>query len=256
MTNDAVLAPEALPSPAEVLSRTRWSELSHAMGPAADVPLHLTALLDPDQHRRSSALDFLNHVVHHQNTLYEATAPTALYVAGILSDPRTALPIDLARNDLPGVMRAALLDWLGSVAAEANDTAAEVLRRHGFVPEDYLPFVETNRLLPLLFNPVAAFTRDHDLAVREAAIAACIPLVDDARLRQHRRKLIPLLREVLGASAEWQYRERAIDALEEWSENTTGLAGRDPWDFTDAVLPRCSDGPDCPNDKLQDQLPF
>lgn len=119
-----------------------------------------------------------------------------------------------------------------------------------------MPFVQTNRLLPLLFGSVAASVEDQDLAVREAAIAACIPLVDDARLRQHRTELIPRLRGILGASAQWQHRERAIDALEEWGESTTGLVGNDPWAFTDADLPRCSHGPDCPNDKLADQLPF
>jgi hypothetical protein len=226
VTNDAAFAPEALPSPAEVLAQTPWSDLSHAMGPAADVPLNLTGLLDTDQHRRTSALNFLHQVVHHQNTLYEATVPAIMYVVGILPDPRTARPIDLSHKDLPGPMRAALLGWLGSVASEANDAAAEISRRHGFPPEDYLPFVQTNRLLPLLFSPVAAYARDPDLAVREAAVAACIPLVDDARLRQHRTALIPLVRGTLGVSAEWQYRERAIAALEGWGEDTTGLVGR------------------------------
>ena len=226
------------------------------MGPAADVPSNLAALLDPDQRRRSSALNFLHHVVHHQNTLYEATAPAAQYVAGILSDPRTAHPIDLSRNDLPGPMRAALLGWLGSVAYEANDTAATSLRQFGFPPDDYLPFVQAKQLLPLLFGPVAALTQGQDRAVREAAIAACLPLVDDSRLRHHRAKLIPLLREVLGVSAEWQYRERAIDALEEWGESATGLVGGDPWAFTNADLPLCSHGPDCPNETLEGQLPF
>ncbi|MFJ8475971.1 hypothetical protein [Kitasatospora sp. NPDC094011] len=256
MTNDAAFAPEVLPSPAEVLAQTPWSDLSHAMGPAADVPLKLTELLDTNQHRRTSALNFLHHVVHHQNTLYEATVPATMYVVGILSDPRTVCPIDLSRNDLPGPMRASLLGWLGSVATEANDTAAEISRRHGFPPEDYLPFVQANRLLPLLFSPVAAHARDPDLAVREAAIAACIPLVDDARLRQHRTALIPLVRGTLGVSAEWQYRERAIAALEDWGEDTAGLVGRDPWAFIDSDLPLCSHGPDCPADKLADQLPF
>ena len=208
MTNDAAFAPNALPSPADVLTRTRWSELSHAMGQAADVPSNLAALLDPDRRRRSSALNFLHGVVHHQNTLYEATIPAAQYVAGILSDPRTAQPIDLSRNDLPGPMRAALLGWLGSVAYEANDTAEARLRHFGFPADDYLPFVQTRQLLPLLFGPVSALTQGQDLAVREAAIAACLPLADDARLRHHRTSLTPLLREVLGVSDHWRYPER------------------------------------------------
>jgi hypothetical protein len=142
------------------------------------------------------------------------------------------------------------------VASEANDTAAQTLRRHGFVPQDYPPFTQAHRLLPLLFGPVYAHVHDQDLAVREAAIAACILLVDDARLRQHRAMLITLVREVLGASTVWQYRERAIETLEDWGEDATGLVGRDPWAFINADLPGCSHGQVCPNDKLADQLPF
>jgi hypothetical protein len=37
-----------------------------------------------------------------------------------------------------------------------------------------------------------------------------------------------LLREVLGVSDHWRYRARAIDALEEWGESTTGLFRGDP----------------------------
>ncbi len=216
------------------------------MRAATDVSLNLDRLLDSDQHRRTGALDFLHHVVHHQNTLYEATVPAALYVVGILSDPRTLRPIDRSRKDLPGPMRAALLGWLGAVASEANDAAADAFRRHGFRPEDHLPFVQTNRLLPLLLGPVAAHTRDPDLSVREAAVAACIPLVDDARLRHHRTALMPSVRQVLAASAQWQYRERAINALEEWGEDTAGLVGRDPWAFIDADLPRRAPRPGRP----------
>ncbi|MFF4583711.1 hypothetical protein ACFY15_35970 [Streptomyces sp. NPDC001373] len=62
--------------------------------------------------------------------------------------------------------------------------------------------------------------------VREAAIAACIPLLDDPRLRCHRATLVPLLRDVLGVSALWQYRERAIDALLTWGEDPAGLEGQ------------------------------
>ncbi|WP_327075568.1 hypothetical protein OG196_43340 (plasmid) [Kitasatospora purpeofusca] len=252
MTNHAAPAPVSLPRPTEVLAGTPWSNLSDGMGAATDVPLNLERLLDSDRRRRTSALDFLHHVVHHQNTLYEATAPTTLYVVGILDDPRTLHPIDRSRPDLPGPMRAALLGWLGAVASEANDTAADALRRHGSRPEDHLPFIQMNALLPLLLDPVEAHTRDPDLPVREAAVAACIPLVDDARLQHRRTALLPSIRQALGASAQWQYRERAIETLEEWGEDTTGLVGRDPWAFIDADLPRRGPCPGRPVDQSEE----
>lgn len=71
-------SPATLPDAQKTLTRTNWAELHHAYGPAEDVPKILVALLDTKQAVRTKALHDLHHVVHHQNTLYEATAPTAL----------------------------------------------------------------------------------------------------------------------------------------------------------------------------------
>ncbi|PKV82661.1 hypothetical protein [Streptomyces sp. TLI_146] len=212
-----------LPVPALVLEGTDWDALEHSMGPAGDTPQMLADLLDADQRVRTQALDHLHHVVHHQNTLYDATVPAALYVAAILTDPRTSLPVDKEPHDAPGPLRAALLGWLGSVADAASDEAAASSRRCGFPPEDYPPFVQTCLLRPLLYRAVAAFFDAPDPHVREAAIDACIPLLDDRRLTRHRHRLIPLLRDPLAVSEVWQYRERAIERLEAWGEDVTGL---------------------------------
>ncbi|MGW6096339.1 hypothetical protein ACWFRK_18645 [Streptomyces sp. NPDC055157] len=213
----------AEPNPAEVLAATHWGALEHAMGPADDVRGMLTGLLDAEQRVRSQALSDLHHVVHHQNTLYTATAPATLYVAGILGDSRTLWPVDKGPHDFPGPMRAELLGWLDSVANETDDESAAISRRCGFPPEDYPPFVETCRIRSQLFHATSSFLDDPDLHVREAAISACIPLLDDPRLLHHRATLIPLLRGSLAASALWQYRERSIEALAAWGEDTTGL---------------------------------
>ncbi|WP_329298156.1 hypothetical protein OG410_05980 [Streptomyces sp. NBC_00659] len=92
-----------------VLTRTNWAALQHAYGRAADAPEMLIALLNTDQGVRTKALGDLHDVLHHQNTIYEATVPTARYVAAILSDPRTMLPVDKVRGTFPGCMRAKLL---------------------------------------------------------------------------------------------------------------------------------------------------
>ncbi|MEV6957400.1 hypothetical protein [Streptomyces sp. NPDC051183] len=141
MTNDAAGVPADLRDPAVVLAGTDWDVLEHAMGSAEDTPRMLVALLDADQRVRSEALEYLHHVVHHQNTLYDATVPAALYVAAILTDPRAALPVDKQPHDFPGPLRAALLGWLGSVDDAAGDEAATTSRRIGFPSEDYPPFV-------------------------------------------------------------------------------------------------------------------
>ncbi|MFE6336160.1 hypothetical protein ACFVOK_23585 [Streptomyces sp. NPDC057798] len=225
----------ALPAPQETLARTNWAELHHAYGPATDAPGTLVGLLDADQAVRTRALDDLHHVLHHQNTLYEATAPTALYVAALLPDPRTTLPVDKDRRSFPGCLRAGLLAWIASVSAEVSNTADAEAERHGFPLDDYPPAVAIRELRPALFGAVHAFLDDADRHVREAAIAACIPLLDDARLLRHRAALVPLLRQVLGTSELWQHRERAIDALDAWGEDSAGLEGqRNPFLVCDA----------------------
>ncbi|MFH8616831.1 hypothetical protein ACH4E8_17355 [Streptomyces sp. NPDC017979] len=221
--------------PAEVLGRTPWSALEHAYGPADDVPEMLLGLLDTDQSVRSQALSRLHHAVHHQNTLYSATAPAALYVVSILSDTRTLSLVDKGPHGFPGPMRAELLGWLDSVANEADDEAAATSRHFGFPPEEYPPFVAICRIRSRVFHGVCAYLDDSDVHVRAAAISACIPLLDDPHLLHHRATLVPLLREVLATSGLWQYRARAIEALASWGEDTTGMEdGQQQYTFRDA----------------------
>ncbi|MDX2558642.1 hypothetical protein PV371_03100 [Streptomyces sp. TX20-6-3] len=221
--------------PAELLARTAWSALDHAYDTAEDVPQILLDLVDADPRVRSKALSRLHQVVHHQNTLYTATAPAAMYVAGILGDARTLETVEKEPHAFPGPMRAELLGWLDSVADAADDETAATMRRFGFPPEEYPPFVETCRIRPQLFHAVSAFLEDPDMDVRAAAISACIPLLDDPRLIHHRDTLVPSLRDVLAANALWQYRERAVDALASWGQDTTGLEVRqERYTFCDA----------------------
>lgn len=123
-----------LPEPATVLADTNWAALEHAYGTAEDTPAQLVALLDAGQGVRSRALDHLDHAVLHQCTLYSATAPAALYVAGILTDPRTAVPVGATPRAIPGPLRAELLDWLDSAANEVTDEAEATSRHCGSPP--------------------------------------------------------------------------------------------------------------------------
>ncbi|MET7697582.1 HEAT repeat domain-containing protein [Streptomyces sp. NPDC005485] len=229
--------PVDLPDPERVLTETNWAAMEHGMGPAADAPEMLPSLLDADQDVRSQALSYLVHVLNHQSTLYDSTVPAALYVAAVLADPRTALPVDKKPHDFPGPLRAELLGWLDSVANEVCDEAEAIGRRHGFPLEEYPPAVQTREIRPLLFRAVHACINDSDPHVREAAIAACMPLADDPRLIPHRATLAPLLRDVLATSKLWQYRERAIEALAMWGEDTAGLeVQREPFEVCDSEL--------------------
>ncbi|WP_314619979.1 hypothetical protein [Streptomyces stackebrandtii] len=221
--------------PAELLARTTWSTLDHAYGTAEDVPQILLDLVDVDLRVRSQALSRLHHVVHHQNTLYTATPPAAVYVAGILGDTRTLETVEKAPDAFPGPMRAELLGWIDSVANAADDETAATMRRFGFPPEEYTPFVEICRIRPQLFHAASAFLDDLDPDVHAAAVSACIPLLDDPRLIHHRDTLAPMLRDSLATSALSQYQVRAIDALGKWGQDITGLEVRpERYAFCDA----------------------
>jgi hypothetical protein len=75
-----------------------------------------------------------------------------------------------------------------------------------------------------LFQAVSACVADPDPAVREAALAASIPLLDAPELFHDRAALIPVLRRELAASPEQGYRLVAIFGLRAWGEDTTPLA--------------------------------
>ncbi|WP_266648315.1 hypothetical protein [Streptomyces sp. NBC_01549] len=167
------------PDPDVVLTETNWDSLEHALGPAREASGMPAAPLEATPEGRARSPRYLDHVLHHQNTLYDATVPAALYVAAILPNPRAAA------------------------------TAESTSRDHGFPPHDYAPAVHIQEIRPLLFQAAHAHTNDPDLRVRQAAVSACMPLLDDPRLRHHRTALAPLMRDVLGTSARWQYRERA-----------------------------------------------
>lgn len=69
------------PAPEWTLTRTSWTGLHHAYGRAADAPKILVALSDADQAVRTQALDDVHGILHHQNTIYEATVPVVSLVA-------------------------------------------------------------------------------------------------------------------------------------------------------------------------------
>ncbi len=107
--------------PAMVLHSTDWAALAHAYGPAATTADDLRGLLEEDPEVQAAALDRLEMSVLHQGSLYSATAPAALFIAGVLPHPGTPavhesfFPWDDRRRPL----RAALLEWLGQFAESA-----------------------------------------------------------------------------------------------------------------------------------------
>lgn len=66
-----------------------WSRLSHAYGPADDVPDQIRMLRSADQKQRERARWELCGNIFHQGSRYEATAYAAPFMLELLGDPKT-----------------------------------------------------------------------------------------------------------------------------------------------------------------------
>ncbi|MFI6321024.1 hypothetical protein ACIBG8_26040 [Nonomuraea sp. NPDC050556] len=206
-----------------LIKQTDWASLEHASGSARDTPAALADLLLGTPEAQAKAVRHLNDLVHHQNSLYSATAPAALYVAAILSDPRTAALVPVGEKGQRHPLRQSLLDWLGAIADEVGNDAEATLLSLGFSPEEYPAFTELHAIREVLFHAVSAFFQDTDLTVREAALAAAVPLLDAPELAHHQADLAPLVRSILATSSNRVYRSIAADGLGAWGEEAMSL---------------------------------
>ncbi|QUX27235.1 hypothetical protein KGD83_18115 [Nocardiopsis akebiae] len=107
----------------DVLHTTDWTRTFHAYGSGADAPGHLAALLTGDARERGRALDHLRSALLHQGTVYPATVPAALFVAGILDRPEldgpARAPLPEASGEDRGSPRRVLLGFLAAAAEGA-----------------------------------------------------------------------------------------------------------------------------------------
>ncbi|MFD8418921.1 hypothetical protein [Streptomyces sp. NPDC059466] len=209
----------ALPPYQVVLAETDWGSLQTAFGSGEGLPKVLTQLLEPDPKVQVTTLCELGELVGHQNTIYEATAPAVMYVAGILTHPAalTRRPF----RDIP--IRAALLGWLASTFQDASD---EIVARN----EEYFPgflspgttVAAFRELRPMLYRAVAPFLHDSHADVREAAVIAALVLAEHPALAGHRDHLAVHARRILDTSSNDPNRRLAWRALEAWGHNPPG----------------------------------
>ncbi|WP_329212557.1 hypothetical protein [Streptomyces sp. NBC_01708] len=217
-----------LPDPWELVEGTDWASLEHAYGSAEGAASVMGGLLAADLDTQVRAMRYIEDPVHHQNTIYSATVPAALYVAAALSEPRTRTMLPCEQGECP--LRATMLDWLESVASAVGNDAEAIRERLGFSWD--AASVQIRALRPALFRAVSPFLHDLDPAVHEAAIAAAVSLLDAPELVQYRATLVPLVREVLAVSTERSYRSIAVSGLQAWGEDTRDLQAvenEDPW---------------------------
>ncbi|MFD7860714.1 hypothetical protein [Streptomyces sp. NPDC059783] len=229
-TNPGAPREPDLPPYQEVLSGTDWGSLEMAFGDGQGLPEVLARLLEPDPKVQVSALSELGEMVGHQNTIYEATAPAALYVAGILTHPAASTPRPY--RNVP--IRAALLDWLASTAYDASDEIAG--RTEQYYPGFLAPgtIVASFRdLRPMLYQAVSSFLRDSHEDVREAAAVAALILAEHPALAVHRDHLAVHARVILDTSGNGPNRCVARKALKAWGHEVPASEPfvEEPWDW-------------------------
>src|SRR5579883_3023990 len=71
----------------EKLDQVNWTELTHAYGPAADVPGQIRGLASPVADTRNKALSGLHGNIWHQGSVYKATAYAVPFLIEILEEP-------------------------------------------------------------------------------------------------------------------------------------------------------------------------
>ncbi|MFC8388163.1 hypothetical protein [Streptomyces sp. NPDC057238] len=219
-----------LPPYQVVLAETDWRSLQTAFGNGEDLPGVLARLLEPDPRVQVSALSELGELVGHQNTIYEATAPAAMYVAGILVHP-AAMTLRPYRN-VP--IRATLLNWLVSTVYDASDEI--VSRTERYFPGFLTPGTAVaafRDLRPMLYRAVAPFLRDSHEDVREAAVIAAIILAEHPALAVQRDHLAEHARAILDTSSDDPNRRAARKALEAWGHDVPDPEPfrEEPWDW-------------------------
>jgi len=214
--------------PEDVLAQTDWSAVEHAYAGepgVASSPEILAGLLDEDAGRQGRALADLNCRVHHQDTIYSATAPAVLFVVAALADRRTLTSVVRGHGvravDVP--LRVALLCWLTSVMQYAADSYDG--RRRGFAVD-----VEACRAVrPSVFGVARAMRGDPDAAIASAALGAALAsLLDAPQLAHHHAEAATWSGDPALARLDLHSRVMAVMTLQTLGGDTTSVLQSDP----------------------------
>ncbi|MDX2705766.1 hypothetical protein PV350_23310 [Streptomyces sp. PA03-6a] len=211
-----------LPHYQALLDDTDWASLATVRGTGESLPTALARVIDPDPAVRAAATDNALREVTHQNTIYEATVPVALYVAAILNHP-------VITTDDFGHNAGRLLEWLGNTAYDADDECVTIGERHvgkGFLDEDR-DMRAFRDLRPAIFSAVHPLLSHDNADVRDAALVAAIPLAEHPVLAAHRADLVDHAVRLLATSTDRRNRDRVLDAMKAWGHDTSALENAD-----------------------------
>ncbi|MFJ9846032.1 HEAT repeat domain-containing protein [Kitasatospora sp. NPDC101155] len=226
--------------PAAVLRSTDWPALAHAYGPAETTADDLLGLLEENPEVQAASLGRLEMSVLHQGSLYSATAPAALFIAGILPHPRTLavhesfFPWDDRRRPL----RAALLEWLGQFAESAAWDDEALADPQDAEEIEAAEAVRASRAVrPRIFDAIAPFLDDPDDTVRETALGAVTHLLAADDLADRIPAAADRLERIVRGRGERRERAGALLTLAHWGRDTAMLlTDEDPVVRTCAAL--------------------
>ncbi|MFB6693241.1 MULTISPECIES: hypothetical protein [Streptomyces] len=210
-----------------LLDNTDWASLATVCGTGEALSKELASILNPNPAVRAAATENALREVTHQNTIYEATAPVALFTAAILNHPIIAAEDFSHDADTPPYRPTLvrLLEWLGDTAYDADDECFAISESHcdkGFLYEDR-EMRAFRDLRPAIFSAVQPLLGHENAEVHDAALLAAIPLTEHPFLSAHRALLVDHACRLLATSTDRHHRDRVLDAMRAWGQNTSAL---------------------------------
>lgn len=196
----------------EQLDQVDWKHLTHAYGPAKDVPKLLRLLTNPRENVRQEALFELSNSLNHQGSLYEATAYAVPFLIELASNP--SVP---DRHNILSLVSGAADGWTAALRDTPHDPAATHLmfRVSAERAASERPHCEAaHRAVEREFAPLQRLLHDPDPMVRVAA-----PFVI-ANLFEHTESAPTLLRMIESEQDDW-CRAGAILALEQLAHGSS-----------------------------------
>ncbi len=146
----------------EGLEAIDWASLSHAYGSAADLPVQLRALATGDETARSKARKSLASSIHHEGTVYSASAAVVPFLVSLASSPSVSERAWIVRflSDLAVGDPSRWLDGFDVVAAE---------KEGHFDGEEAAPFRASYEAVERAVPALLVLLGDVDSAVRARA---------------------------------------------------------------------------------------
>jgi len=197
------------------LDQIEWGAVSHAYGPATDIPPLLRALVSSDADHRNHATDSLFHSIWHQGNIYSATATAIPFLFNLLEGDgphdKSAVAFLLATiaDGEPSFAHceddpAAADEWRAILTSAGRSLEVEIAEGRRYA-------AEIQQLLADRLDALVPYLRDAEPAVRQAVAVAV------GHFPEMAPRFLPDLKAALSAEPD----EYAREALQEVVERLT-----------------------------------